>query len=65
MRVRKLLQKIEKSLPARGAWIEILVVRLTRPLRESLPARGAWIEMTGYGTASISPSVAPRKGGVD
>ena len=34
------------SLPARGAWIEILyAVENILKVYESLPARGAWIEM--------------------
>ena len=33
------------SLPARGAWIEILRLCRFHGLRESLPARGAWIEI--------------------
>ena len=33
------------SLPARGAWIEIVYVNNKRYKNESLPARGAWIEI--------------------
>ena len=38
----------EPSLPARGAWIEIRMLRqiwTTSWLSPSLPARGAWIEI--------------------
>ena len=34
------------SLPARGAWIEIIKAEIPRPSDDkSLPARGAWIEI--------------------
>ena len=34
------------SLPSRGAWIEILLLRdLKNNESESLPSRGAWIEI--------------------
>ena len=45
----------EKSLPARGAWIEICFCR--RPflcLAKSLPARGAWIEISLSSVARIN-----------
>ena len=35
----------DKSLPVRGAWIEIQTFDIDKKLRESLPVRGAWIEM--------------------
>ena len=39
----------EKSLPSRGAWIEITLTPPNEPLTlESLPSRGAWIEMGPY-----------------
>ena len=46
----KFLQKILvlfrcRSLPARGAWIEIGADRVELHAVLSLPARGAWIEM--------------------
>ena len=34
-----------KSLPARGAWIEIFMLMYMRKPAKSLPARGAWIEI--------------------
>ena len=37
--------KMDKSLPARGAWIEIFAVFLIPAKLLSLPARGAWIEI--------------------
>ena len=33
------------SLPARGAWIEIVVIIAAAAANSSLPARGAWIEI--------------------
>ena len=33
------------SLPARGAWIEIILLELDNISEMSLPARGAWIEI--------------------
>ena len=37
------------SRPARGGWIEILVVACINPAWASRPARGGWIEMAFYG----------------
>ena len=34
-----------RSLPARGAWIEIVEYSVLSRLSTSLPARGAWIEI--------------------
>ena len=36
------------SLPARGAWIEIMIFKPYFSGGGSLPARGAWIEMDTY-----------------
>ena len=33
------------SLPARGAWIEMVLLKTLWKVSQSLPARGAWIEM--------------------
>ena len=53
------------SLPVRGAWIEISVLRrLVRPL-VSLPVRGAWIEIAIALVKSHKKQVAPRAGSVD
>ena len=35
-----------KSLPTRGAWIEINLAKLNLLQYRSLPTRGAWIEMS-------------------
>ena len=34
-----------KSLPVRGAWVEIMFPARYLPRTESLPVRGAWVEM--------------------
>jgi len=55
-----------KSLPARGAWIEIGDHPLRRAAgRGSLPARGAWIEIIPDYLTLFHRKVAPRSGGVD
>ena len=36
-----------RSLPVRGAWIEILLADVNNTLITSLPVRGAWIEISG------------------
>ena len=54
-----------RSLPSRGAWIEI--IRYPRNSRQyrSLPSRGAWIEMECDRRESCSEVVAPLAGSVD
>ena len=37
--------ELRRSLPTRGAWIEIMVPGSTEFHRSSLPTRGAWIEI--------------------
>ena len=34
-----------RSLPVRGAWVEITADRTPRPGASSLPVRGAWVEI--------------------
>ena len=41
------LAVIEKSLPPRGAWIEITPCIYRKNRDKSLPPRGAWIEING------------------
>ena len=54
-----------RSLPVRGAWIEITPPE-SRDLRpRSLPVRGAWIEITMFLHKLVAELVAPRKGSVD
>ena len=54
------------SLPARGAWIEMIMVTHVSPLElRSLPARGAWIEMppgTGFWVVLICRSPHGERG---
>ena len=47
LKLRRLLRRLNppKSLPPRGAWIEITVVCCLFVPAMSLPPRGAWIEM--------------------
>ena len=54
-----------KSLPTRGAWIEIqtLPSRSKTPL--SLPTRGAWIEIQKVAFHLQMLNVAPHAGSVD
>ena len=56
---------LTESLPARGAWIEIVKPVFTRTAFQSLPARGAWIEIAPLQYLSELKHVAPRKGSVD
>ena len=54
------------SLPAWGAWIEILMIkRKGNTDGMSLPAWGAWIEIVTLDESAVSVAVAPRMGGVD
>ena len=55
-----------KSLPARGAWIEIYILHMRIAQHEgSLPARGAWIEIMQFLLFPPIVIVAPREGSVD
>ena len=54
-----------RSLPVRGAWIEIAELRKAADDLESLPVRGAWIEIALFGLIFRVVRVAPRKGSVD
>ena len=54
-----------KSLPSRGAWIEI-ASRIEGPVTfSSLPSRGAWIEIISGGDWTPYAEVAPLTGSVD
>ncbi len=53
------------SLPAWGAWIEIIEDRKSFVVCRSLPAWGAWIEIYKYDINFVLERVAPRVGGVD
>ena len=55
-----------KSLPVRGAWIEMALVRIADFYGvSSLPVRGAWIEICPLVVQNVSKRVAPRAGSVD
>ncbi len=56
---------MDKSLPSRGAWIEIFCRTTTHSFTESLPSRGAWIEMLSPRSPSREGQVAPLAGSVD
>ena len=52
-----------ESLPARGAWIEIIFVSTYTALPKSLPARGAWIEMQARNRAQVGSRMSlPARG---
>ena len=56
---------LSRSLPSRGAWIEIIQLEKDWNSPESLPSRGAWIEIS-LGTQEHRESkVAPLAGSVD
>ena len=55
-----------RSLPSRGAWIEIRVRCFAPSSRPgSLPSRGAWIEIIWGSEPSGKKVVAPLAGSVD
>jgi len=54
-----------KSLPAWGAWIEMVYLIMQLIIVESLPAWGAWIEIVGSLVYYSDTTVAPRVGSVD
>ena len=51
-----------KSPPARGAWIEIIVALPYRLNVLSPPARGAWIEILNVGGVEVYPWSPPARG---
>jgi len=53
------------SLPAWGAWIEIMMIRKIKCIKMSLPAWGAWIEIRTLNLQILPDYVAPRVGSVD
>ena len=54
-----------RSLPSRGAWIEIVARITVYSEPKSLPSRGAWIEITVYPPSPSGLRVAPLAGSVD
>ena len=59
-------KEVIESLPAGGAWIEIMcaVIHILSSV-SSLPAGGAWIEISGRMDLIEFIEVAPRRGSVD
>ena len=54
-----------RSLPVRGAWVEILPARGWKAAaKRSLPVRGAWVEISVTKKPQKSSKVAPRAGSV-
>ena len=61
----QLSSSVPKSLPVRGAWIEIYLNKEREQHAASLPVRGAWIEIPANFRADWHCAVAPRAGSVD
>ena len=55
----------DRSLPTRGAWIEILIAENGIQNQQSLPTRGAWIEISFPIPHDQTHRVAPHAGSVD
>ena len=53
---------MKKSLPSRGAWIEIGVLQLLEQPNPSLPSRGAWIEMSRTKPSHCQCGSLPSRG---
>ena len=53
-----------QSRPARGAWVEILILIDEIGVLQSRPARGAWVEIKALTCFTDLGMVAPRKGRV-
>ena len=55
--------RLNLSLPVRGAWIEMAVIRLAvSQWLASLPVRGAWIEILGCGLCPCPGKSLPVRG---
>ena len=55
----------QRSLPVRGAWVEITARDANLPcVLASLPVRGAWVEIAWQHSVQIIADVAPRAGSV-
>ena len=66
MQQRQMETAPAKSLPVRGAWIEMLAgSRQNLQPGQSLPVRGAWIEIRVLAVGCAQGVVAPRAGSVD
>ena len=53
---------INKSLPSRGAWIEIAPFMALESAFASLPSRGAWIEIEKIFLGSVMIKSLPSRG---
>ena len=63
---REIFANRSKSLPSRGAWIEIdALTNSSRRAAPSLPSRGAWIEIRQKRGPYRHDQVAPLAGSVD
>ena len=60
----KLPIQVCKSLPVRGAWVEISAVNVQTYRFLSLPVRGAWVEIPSAYSVHTQQIVAPRAGSV-
>ena len=59
------MNRSDYSLPAWGAWIEIIFGVPKSFFLDSLPAWGAWIEIGSCWSAALADWFAPRMGSVD
>ena len=62
--LRRTQDEVESS-PARGTWIEMLMVASIYWHVVSSPARGTWIEIPQNAPIFVHIDVVPRKGDVD
>ena len=51
-----------KSLPVRGAWVEIVVPTIKPCVTPSLPVRGAWVEMSRLRSRGLGSQSLPVRG---
>ena len=56
------VKRMSGSLPSRGAWIEISVIRHVFDLLVSLPSRGAWIEINIVSGLIVDFASLPSRG---
>ena len=64
MKLSKLVDKLpcDKSLPVRGAWVEIILETVASSHHGSLPVRGAWVEMLPQLIATFVSGSLPVRG---
>ena len=56
------LHTVPRSLPVRGAWVEIHILEVSCLLIMSLPVRGAWVEISGAVRKALSSPSLPVRG---